>query len=679
MDCGIAELSELFDGAVLDAVLALRLEVASVPLDDLRSGRLFAASPTVTCHRRVRMVNFMGNMIPESLVVPAPPNARRSMPAVVDAMRAVKAARIDAVAAGVLVVPPDVRCEIPFPVSSSKAAPTLSERERRDRVKAIDTVWNLVHRLGHACPRGREILDKDCVPIPALADVFVDAACGTRTASVIRGLTREVEMFLDWLVAFGADGFIDFEYSYSDLFLGAYLRSCRTRGKTVPGTARRAVRWLEETFHLTFHASSSAVMQVTQVAMASRASKAVSAAMLPVEAVIGLELLAINGPNPVVKIFAGLCAACASGVKRWSDLLHVSLIEDGEACFMFTSNRSKGKAGPYTWCVPRPGLSGQDWCAAWVKCLRAHKLPREDHLVPRPSASLSELSGTPARWADGNRALQTCLRLIGLPATAALEFSLHSMRHTFPTCARQLGLDGETVNTMGVLAGAFPMPARYDSIACASELLPKSYIARNIASGWRPSDRGAHLSPPVFPWGAAAASSETELASSASTVEWSPGGCAGTDIVPVEHVEPFPPTPFVPLGCARFAGKNSDFADMQIRHAEFHANVFQCFHKVRRVVHLYSDGGRSICGHLNVTLDDDVLPDIVLASSARFIDTSDVSCGFCKTCYGRCLIKAVVSEPRELVLSDSSSGSSVGTESDSSLSSRAGEVASAAE
>ena len=44
------------------------------------------------------------------------------------------------------------------------------------------------------------------------------------------------------------------------------------------------------------------------------------------------------------------------------------------------------------------------------------------------------------------------------------------------------------------------MPVRYDSVACAAELLPKKFVLDNLAAGWRPSARGALPRPPIFPW-----------------------------------------------------------------------------------------------------------------------------------------------------------------------------------
>ena len=129
------------------------------------------------------------------------------------------------------------------------------------------------------------------------------------------------------------------------------------------------------------------------------------------------------------------------------------------------------------------------------------------------------------------------------------------------------------------------------------------------------------------------------------------------------------------MPCSRFAGKNSDFAEIMIRDAVFMDDVVQCYHVLRRIMHLHLEGDRSLCGNLVVKDGADIVPDIRVSESARSFDTSDSSCGCCQTCYGRCLSKVVVSEPRESVLDDSSSGSSAGTESNSSQSDRAGEAA----
>ena len=241
---------------------------------------------------------------------------------------------------------------------------------------------------------------------------------------------------------------------------------------------------------------------------------------------------------------------------------------------------------------------------------------------------------------------------------------MHSLRHTLPTCARQLGLDGETTNTMGGWAGAFPMPARYGSVACVSELLPKAFVVKHLAAGWRPSPRGSLLSPPVFAWGAAAAAPAASEPLQALTVSGRPFQLKQADSEVV---------PFVP--CSRFAGKNSDFAELMLRDAVFVDDIVQCYHITRRIMHLHSEGDRSLCGNLVAKNGVDIVADICVSESVRSFNTSDSSCGFCLTCYSRCITKVVVSEPRESILDDSSSGSSAGTESDSSQSDRAGEAA----
>ena len=69
-----------------------------------------------------------------------------------------------------------------------------------------------------------------------------------------------------------------------------------------------------------------------------------------------------------------------------------------------------------------------------------------------------------------------------------------------PTCARHLGVDPETANAMGGWAGRYPMHVRYDSVACAAELLPKMFVIKNVMAGWRPAVRGALPATAPYPW-----------------------------------------------------------------------------------------------------------------------------------------------------------------------------------
>ena len=116
---------------------------------------------------------------------------------------------------------------------------------------------------------------------------------------------------------------------------------------------------------------------------------------------------------------------------------------------------------------------------------------------------------------------------------------------------------------MGGWAGAYPMPARYDSVACASELMPKAFVVKKVVSGWRPVEKGGAPAPPLHGWGAVLDLPVTVTDKSEALAEVTAPDGSGQ----------------VPN--ARFAGKFADFADLQIRDATFKEGITQVFQTSR--------------------------------------------------------------------------------------------------
>ena len=197
--------------------------------------------------------------------------------------------------------------------------------------------------------------------------------------------------------------------------------------------------------------------------------------MLSIKHALMLEALAVSAPTLPLQVFAGVCAACVHGIKRWSDLRHCNNIEIAEDCAILTSLKSDGKTKPFTWCIPLVGFGGVNWVVPWATAVTEAGLPGADYLVMRPSSSFVKFTPSIADWADANRALHALLVCAGVQVGEVLEYSMHSMRHLGPTVARQLGLDDETVSLMGGWKGRFPMPAHYDSVQCVAELRPKVF------------------------------------------------------------------------------------------------------------------------------------------------------------------------------------------------------------
>ena len=88
-----------------------------------------------------------------------------------------------------------------------------------------------------------------------------------------------------------------------------------------------------------------------------------------------LEALAVAAPTLPLQVFAGICAACVHGLKRWSDLRHCNMLELAVDCAILTSLKSKGKSRPFTWCIPLVGFGGENWVEPWISAVMEAGLP----------------------------------------------------------------------------------------------------------------------------------------------------------------------------------------------------------------------------------------------------------------------------------------------------------------
>ena len=349
-EVGKAELQRLLDKepdlqSVVPAVMGLWAEAQELTSAEVTAG-LIKPRP-VAPRKRALTRNLMGRMVPGMETVDAvrPTKAIRVPPEVHPKM--CQAARVELDARRALAVPTG-RTVLGVPSAARTGAPTIAAADQRRRVKAVADVWALLRRVGMACPRGRSVLAEDGSAKPGLEMAFTDAACGTLQPERIRVLAREAGRFLDWVQCL-EDGVTIKEADTEVLVLCAYLRVLRHRGKTVPSLGRQAVCWMQDTLGLEFGAKARETYRAVDAAEASKASAVLPAAMLPIDMVINLEQLAMDSPSDVVRVLAGMVAACACGVKRWADVQHVSSIEAADDCVIITSWRSKGKKLPYTW------------------------------------------------------------------------------------------------------------------------------------------------------------------------------------------------------------------------------------------------------------------------------------------------------------------------------------------
>ena len=150
--------------------------------------------------------------------------------------------------------------------------------------------------------------------------------------------------------------------------------------------------------------------------------------------------------------------------------------------------KSKRKKHSISWAALRSGFCvALDWGGVFYRCLRANDFPGADFLMCAPNSTLTGFTRRPADWSDATRALHAVLRLSGVKLDVAVSYSLHSLKHVYPTIGRQLGLTDPQIDVMAnwVSKTASAMPARYDSAVAVVELRYKAFVVENIVAGFR--------------------------------------------------------------------------------------------------------------------------------------------------------------------------------------------------
>ena len=89
------------------------------------------------------------------------------------------------------------------------------------------------------------------------------------------------------------------------------------------------------------------------------------------------------------------------------------------------------------WAALRWGFGAVDWVDPFSQACDKAALPKGDFLVLRPCVDLRSFTRHPAGWADANRALHALLVVAGVPVDQVIQYTMHSLRHVYPTCGFQ--------------------------------------------------------------------------------------------------------------------------------------------------------------------------------------------------------------------------------------------------
>ena len=313
---------------------------------------------------------------------------------------------------------------------------------------------------------------------------------GSSSPATITGYLKEVKGLFAWAasLAYPIDKLGEFD-------VASFLKDQCARGPSVPLGCYRALIWGEKVLDMVFHSAAPTVVSQSNPIRGEAAAMAVAAKMATTKMLRSMEEFIQAAPTPPLQVYAGVMCALAHGVLRWKDLQRSDRLHLTADALVAVTWRMKKKKVQQPWAALRIGLSGIDWAGEWVSCLEDNNMPGEDFVVLAVSRDLTKFTSRIGAYNDGVNTLRALLVLDGMEPRDALQFTLHSWRHLFPTAARQLRLPEHEQVEIGHWATGSSMPRRYDSAACVTELIAKTVITDAFRSGWELAEPGCVPSP----------------------------------------------------------------------------------------------------------------------------------------------------------------------------------------
>ena len=257
------------------------------------------------------------------------------------------------------------RCALPDAASRSVVVRTpvsIADEDAKGTEKAMTEGMALLSLIGPLSPRFVELYGLDGAKTPAdpIMAAFKSILRGSISKECLLDFVRESRRFVVWLFSIK----LEFE-SMGSLALVAYFQNVRARGKSVPNRARAALVWAEATYRVGIGAGKSDVVafchRISSVdARGRRVADPAQAELVPASLVTRLERLVSDADTLPLRIFCGVAALCTHGIKRWSDVQHVSGISLTEHAVVVTTWRSKKRKGSFQWAALRAGFSNFD-------------------------------------------------------------------------------------------------------------------------------------------------------------------------------------------------------------------------------------------------------------------------------------------------------------------------------
>jgi hypothetical protein len=389
-------------------------------------------------------------------------------------------------------------CNLPLKVVAKPLASTSGLSSKSDMAadweKVLVKCRAFLRDLGPLSPRFAKLFGILGTRTPPSAHMEVQDdsfRCGSTSPPAIAGYLKEVKNLQAWATSFS--------FAINDLGefdIASFLKDQCSRGQSVPLACYRALVWGEKVFDMQFHSSAPTVVSQSNPSRGEAAAMAVAAKMATTKMLRVMEGFVTSAPTAPLRVYAGVMCVLAHGVLRWRDLQRSEQLHLTSDALVAVTWRMKKKKVQQPWAALRVGLSGFDWAGEWASCLDTHDMPGSDFVVLSVSRDMTRFTSRIGTYSDGVNTLRALLVLDGMEPREAMQFTLHSWRHLFPTAARQLRLPEHEQVEIGHWVTGSSMPRKYDSAACVTELIAKTAISDAFRSGWELAAPGCVPSPP---------------------------------------------------------------------------------------------------------------------------------------------------------------------------------------
>ena len=270
-----------------------------------------------------------------------------------------------------------------------------------------------------------------------------------------------------------------------------FLESLADRCRTAPGAARQALTVWAEALGIDWPLTNPLVISAATVTSNDAPKQAPS---IPLSTVKLIEQVALNVEVASRKLaYASAILLMSYASLRFSDAQRIRTIEmneDSAHGALLDSKTKKAHGQNWAWACPKTGITSSTERTQPLLDLRQAYRSVNSHdmsfCFPRIDYNWQLVDAGAAAYSTARRKL--ALLCVGMGDPNGETYTMHSPKNLFHTAANQMSFDQRELAAIGHWATNSKMPERYDRSVCASELLLRNTIIKQMAAGWEVSD-----------------------------------------------------------------------------------------------------------------------------------------------------------------------------------------------